>query len=323
MSVSMSYSEGTQVAVEAPAPVSEPAAAVVESPEAGAGIPAPETAEAEASEPTPEPAETLPDEPKEKSSRLAAKLLKAEQVHARKLQELKALEASITEKQKALEAWETGKASAKRDPLAFLEKELGVTYQQLTESILSGNQEEKTPVNHELAELKAKVAELESIRQEAVKAQESRNEQVIQDYRNSVVKFAADNASTYERINLRDDGKSLLLRTVDEYAYQNNKILQPKEAADMVESFLDAQFLKEMKAKKIAKPETQTSTQEDRHGEAPTRTLIKTTTPRISTKKTEATISNSITRSAKSSYRLNDAERQARLDTKLSELGFK
>lgn len=186
----------------------------------------------------------------EVSSKFAA-LAKKDKIISKRTQELAAQEKSVKEMLAKADAenkrWADAKARAIENPLEAM-RELGLTYEQVTEFIL--NKEKPTP-NMEIAALRK---DLETLRQQqkeekenstkAAKEQaEKQNQETIENFKSSLGEFVSENKDSYELLNaLEDRGlivpKDLIFRGIQMVHRDKGVIPTNKEAADGVQEYL-------------------------------------------------------------------------------------
>lgn len=221
---------------------------------------APERPEAEGG--APEGAPTTPEAPKEElaSSKFAAlaRREKAAQIRVQEAKELEAKiaarEAAIAEKEARLEAFEAKRKGAKLNPKAFLD-ESGLTYQEITEYFLN---DEKPTVSAETASIREEMnawkkeqedRETKAAEDAAQAAREAADAQIAA-YKVRLTEFVTTNADDYELINLHEQ-HDLVFETIQTHFEQSKKVLSNKEAADLVEKYLEEQIEKSVSTKKM------------------------------------------------------------------------
>jgi hypothetical protein len=228
--------------------------------EAPTGAPAPETTAAPtpppvATEPTQAPAATEGDaqatlEPKKNTELFTnrfARLTQAQQEIARKEQELARQREEIESKRELLDLI-SDPNKIYEDPTAALEK-LGLSYDQITRSILNSNSPEKVQ-SKVLATLQSKLesleADIEKHKQEKVELQaqqeDQANQATIEEYRNLITKTVDENPDTYELINKSNNHK-LVWRWIETHFEKTGKVLGVKEACDAIEAMLEKDLI--------------------------------------------------------------------------------
>ena len=177
-------------------------------------------------------------------------------------------EKELAEREKALEATtgstpDTSDALSrlKADPLSVLQ-EAGVTYDQLTEAILSNSQELSPAVKQLQSELKAVKAALDEQNKSLQNRDTEQEQQVLADIKREAVKLSA--VDDYEMVRITnsvDDVVRLIHRTWKE----TGEVLDTSEAMALVEEELVNESLKYARVKKVqnklATPETPSANQ--------------------------------------------------------------
>lgn len=204
------------------------------------------------SETPPDPVQESPKVPKE-SARFAQLAKKEKQLQADRT-ELKHVEAELNEKYAQYERFENAKRQAKLNPLAALEA-LGITYDQLTDFVINDNR--PTPDAHVQAlkdELDGFKRQQEDERKQAKEAAEK--QQLADAERNEQMYFARcdgfvkKNADTYELINA-NEAFELVHEVVRARFDATGQVLSEKEAADLVETYLEEAVMKNTATKKF------------------------------------------------------------------------
>lgn len=181
-----------------------------------------------------------------------ALLAKKERGLALKAHDLAQKQQAHKEREAEYQAWQTERASTKRDPVRFLEKEFGKDwYDKLTEVKLNGGKVTPELVletiderlgsfekKHEAERLKAAEAE-----QSKVQAEEQR---MLETWRADVAGFVKQNAEAYELINHFEVHDRVTAKIESEFA-KTQKLLSPKEAADLIEKDLEERGAKSKK----------------------------------------------------------------------------
>lgn len=217
------------------------------------------------------------------ASKFAALSRKERQVVA-KQQELKAAEAKIAEERsKMIAEVEAEKAKVqseikkvqefeqlkKMNPLKAMEF-LGYTYQQLGEIFLNdGKPTPEQEINRVKSEMEERLEaykreQLESAKKaqeeqelKAKKAQEEETKrieaerlQVIEEFQTEINEYLLGNQDNYELINTNEQ-HDLVFATVEQHFEKTGRVLSIKEAADLVERFLEQQVEKNLATKKL------------------------------------------------------------------------
>lgn len=204
-------------------------------------------------------------------------LAKKERGNALKAADLAQRAEAIKADKAELEAWKSDRAAMKRDPARFLAKEFGDNwYDKLTEYKLSGGK--VTPeLLAEVVDEKFKSLEQkqEADRKKADEEQAAHvareEEKFLKSYSADVTAFIKEKADDYELINHFEVHDRVMNRIWSEFAKSNNqKLLTPKEAADLVEGDLLAQA---NKSKKLGKAPAAPPTADKRNDPLQRRTL--------------------------------------------------
>jgi len=215
-----------------------------------------------------------------------AVLSKREMALQRAARELKAQEAEYRKAAAQLEEINQVRAMAKQDPIAFLEKFGGLTYEEVTQFLL--NDRKPTPaleakaVRDEVQRLREELEERERSRQEAaerraLEEQERRQEeteQTIRQWKEELSGFVKQQKDDYELINLYGE-YDLVADTVEAYHQRTGKVLTNKEAADVVEAHLAEAAEKAIASKKLSARYQKVEKKEDQRqpGSAQPRTV--------------------------------------------------
>lgn len=201
------------------------------------------------------------------SAKFAA-LAKKEKALVKQNADIKAREAALAAKEAELLARETKMKESESfwetDTLKALESK-GLSYQKLTDMILSGKlvaekePEDPVTVAKKIAEdLRREMKEREEAREaaerkareEAEAKQKQDLEEAYNTYREEVNNFTKEHAEDYELINLYGQ-QELIIETVQGYYDKNKRVLSVKEASDMVEKYLYDEAQKALKSKKF------------------------------------------------------------------------
>lgn len=169
--------------------------------------------------------------------------------------------AEIEKREQAAKDFEAKKLAAKTDPFSLL-AEAGISYEDLTQHIVRGGK--ATPellaksVEDKLEAYKREQAEAAKAAHDAQdKAAQENEQRVISQWRNGVVDFVKQNAASYE-LTTAFGAESEVSRAIEEAHRQTGKLLQTKEAAELVEKHLEGvleKLLATAKAKsKVATP---------------------------------------------------------------------
>jgi hypothetical protein len=205
-------------------------------------------------------------------------------VISRKEQEIAARE----EKIKQFEALQSG------SPIDKL-KALGTSYDELTQWYLNnGNPTPELLAQKAVQEVEKFKTEQQESQKRAMedqkKAAEAELGEVLDQFKESIGEFVTTKTEDYELINLFDQS-ALVYDTIEQYFNENQKILNIKEAADLVEQYLEDLVKKTTdtkKFKKLYQPEAQSN---EKKVDPQTRTQTQT-----------RTLSNNLTSSSAPSF---------------------
>jgi len=214
--------------------------------------------------PAPEkPPEGTPEPPKApeppKSDRFA-RLAKAEQQRVAKEQALKVQESTLAKRQADLDAWETRRKGYAQNPLqalmdAFPGMEPVKAFELIAEAAKNGGKPgasaDTYAVRQELAEFKAQQAKAT---EEAQKLQAAASEQAAKEaeaaFRDQITEVVDANPDDFELTKLYGQ-TSLVYATIEEAHQRTGKIMPIKEAAALVEKYLEGEAEKALKTKRI------------------------------------------------------------------------
>lgn len=208
-----------------------------------------------------------------------ALLAKKERGLALKAHDLAQKAEAMRERQAEFEAWNKAKDNAKRDPVTHLKALYGDDwYDKLTEFKLSGGKVTPELVAasvDERLEAFEKKQEAQRLKDaEAAKAQVAAEEaKVLSQWRADVTGYVKQNAEAYELINHFEVHDRVTAKIESEFA-KTQKLLTPKEAADLVEKDLEERGSKSKKLGKApATPAPAVTTAEKRTDPLQRRTL--------------------------------------------------
>lgn len=194
----------------------------------------------------------------EVSSKFAA-LSKKEKLILKKQQEIQAKEKDIQEKYSKYQEFESLKGSARSNPLKALES-LGLSYDEITDYILNDSKptvsSEVKTVQDELAQFKKQLEEeKESVKRREEEEREKQYSSAITTFKAEITDFITENSTEYELIGAYNQSE-LVYNTIEE-AYNRSleegtpKILSIKEAASMVEKYLEEEVSKVLSLNKV------------------------------------------------------------------------
>lgn len=208
-----------------------------------------------------------PEVPKEdKNAQRFAILARKEKAIVQKQEDFKARESAFAVKEQSFKAYEEAKANAQLDPLKALEA-LGLSYAYITNFVL--NDSKPTPdmevksVKDELAEYKKQQQDERSKLLADEKAKlESEEKQVVETVKGQIFEFLKANPDDYELTNLYEY-EDKVYEVIEEHYAQKTKVLSYKEAADLVEKYLESEVdkvttTKKFQAKALPQPKEDT-----------------------------------------------------------------
>lgn len=214
--------------------------------------PPPEVTEAEAA-PAPEPVVEKPPAPP-KADRFAM-LARKEQDLLRRQQAVKQQQQLLAQQAEEMQRFQQMKRQAALNPLDAL-KELGLTYEQITEYVLNDNKPtpnaEVMALRQELEEFRnqSKTEQQRLLEQQRL-MQEQESQAIIENFRGEVSEYVAQHADTYELTNLYD-GANLVYGLIEEHFGQTGKIMSLPEASKLVEEHFEELARKAQQTKKFA-----------------------------------------------------------------------
>lgn len=197
------------------------------------------------------------DKPKDSAAQRFAQLAKKEKGLLLKQQDLKAREEAIAKRIADMEAKEQERekrrAVYKQNPLAALEDN-GLDYDSLTAYVL--NDKKPTPdlaVKSVKEELEAFKRQQEDERKKAIEEEKARiaaeEKAAVERFHRENIDFVKANAAQYEYITALDQ-HHVVNQVIEQHFAQSKKVLTAKEAADLVEQFLEEHVVKATATKK-------------------------------------------------------------------------
>lgn len=216
---------------------------------------APEVKEVVATPEAPkEPEKKAETSSKEDDARFAA-LAKKEKLAQRAVQELKAERAAKAQLEARLKELEEKAAKKPSTPLEAL-MNAGYTYEDATSFIL--NNQKLTP-DQQLRALEQKVdGKLSALEerekqkaQEQAKAAEAEYARVIAEHKEEITSFIDAKADQYELTKLMGY-QEYVFQTIEAHFNETGKVLSIPEAADLTEKFLEGEFERASKTKKLS-----------------------------------------------------------------------
>lgn len=188
------------------------------------------------------PKEQPKEEPKPKEDMTAAKFAALSRKEKQAREERKKAEMLAKEAEEKLSKLK----QLESDPLSVLES-LGITYDKLTNmqlDRLEGKQPEKDPAKEIENKIDAKIAEL---KQEQLHKEE---EGIINGFKEHINEFLDDNKDNYQLISTYGNTQDVY-DVIDLHFAKTGKILEVKEAADLVENYLEEQAMKLVQTAKL------------------------------------------------------------------------
>jgi DNA-binding transcriptional MerR regulator len=135
-------------------------------------------------------------------------------------------------------------------------KQLGLTYEQITEFVLNDNRPtpnaEVMSVRQELEEFKrSQREEQQKLLEEQREMQTQEQQAIIETFREEVGEYVSQHTETYELTNLYG-GANLVSDVIEEHFKQSGKLLTIPEAAKLVEEHYEELARKAQQTKKFA-----------------------------------------------------------------------
>jgi len=161
---------------------------------------------------------------------------------------LREFEAERKQAREIIERWQ----KVQKDPFEAL-KLLGYDYDKLTElKMAQGTPDAKfKTVEQQIAEIRAEhKREIAALRQEKQEEQARSAQETVDRWKQSVSSFVADHPEDYQLIP-KFKSEDLVTETAEEYFKVHGKVLSNKEAADLVESYLEEQVMEAAKTKRV------------------------------------------------------------------------
>lgn len=242
------------------------------------------------------------EKPKERSSERFAALARKEAEVFRKAQAVRQQQAEIARQAEEIRAYQAAKQQAKLNPLDAL-KQLGLTYEELTEYVLNDNKPtptaEMAALKQEIESFKRQTEEERRREMEARQAAEvEQQQQIVEAFRDEVREYVSQHTETYELTSLYG-GANLVHEVIEEHFRQTGKLMGIPDAAKLVEEHYEDLARQAQATKKFA------ATQQ------------KATPPQVTTQQTApkpgVTLSNDLvaTATAKAQSPRSDADRIA------------
>jgi DNA-binding transcriptional MerR regulator len=199
--------------------------------------------------------EKVAEKPKERSAERFAALARKEAEVYRKAQAVRQQQAEIARQAEEMKTFRQMKSQAALNPLDAL-KQLGLTYEQITEYVLNDNKPtpsaEVMTLKQELEEFKRTQREerdREEQQRREMAAQEQR--QIIDNFRAEVGEYISQHAETYELTALYK-GAYLVSDVIEENFKQSGKLMSIPEAAKLVEEHYEELARQAQATKKFA-----------------------------------------------------------------------
>jgi hypothetical protein len=243
--------------------------------------------------------ETTPvEKPKERSSERFAALARKEAEVFRKAQAVRQQQAEIARQAEEIRAYQVAKQQAKLNPLDAL-KQLGLTYEELTEYVLNDNKPTPTAemavLKQEIESFKRQTEEERRREMESRRAAEvEQQQQIVEAFREEVRDYVSQHTETYELTSLYD-GANLVHEVIEEHFRQSGKLMGIPEAAKLVEEHYEdlarkAQATKKFAAtqQKAASPQTMTQQSAPKPGVTLSNDLVATATAKAQSPRSDA-----------------------------------
>jgi hypothetical protein len=213
------------------------------------------------------------EKPKEYRSDRFAALARKEADLYRRQQAVRQQQAEIARRAEEVQRFNELKRQAALNPLDAL-KELGLSYEQITEYIMNDN---KPTPSAEVMSLKQELEDFKRAQREEAERQrttqreqiDAEQRQIVETFRSDVKDYIQQHADTYELTALYN-GETLVSGVIEEYFGETGKLLTMPEAAKMVEEHFEELARKAQATKKFAATQPKAaSPQVQANGSAP------------------------------------------------------
>ena len=164
---------------------------------------------------------------------------------------LKAQQAEIEAKSKAIQEFEASKKRALENPEEIAKQLWGEDwYQKLTEYVLQGGSTKSMQEEASIKAVRELREELKAEKEAAVKAKEAEVQASIERFNNEAIEYVTSKPDLFELINI-NEAQYLVPQVIEEHYGKTQKILTFQEAGEMVESYLEEQVKKNAASKKF------------------------------------------------------------------------
>lgn len=162
------------------------------------------------------------------------------------------------------------KENKKDDPLGVLEK-LGMTYDELTDYVISGKHTKDPSVRA----LEEKLAKLENeAKEKESKAKKDLEEAQLNQFKSQIKEECLKNADEFELVNVWG-AHNLVYNVIQEHYDKTQEILPTNEAAKKVEAYLEEESKKYSSSKKLKRlfgvPDQAAKAEDDKQADSPAR----------------------------------------------------
>jgi hypothetical protein len=173
---------------------------------------------------------------------------------AYKLARVAKKESALLEQQKALEAdiglakeFKTSKEMAKKDPIKLLQS-LGLTFEdiarfQLEGEVAQGNEDPISSLKAQVEEMKqAQLDKEEQAKQQEIERERANHDAQVLTYKKTINDFVEANKDDFEFLAANPDHVDTVYEIIETHFNNTQKILDFKEAAQLVEDELESEF---------------------------------------------------------------------------------
>lgn len=172
---------------------------------------------------------------------------------AYKLARVAKKESALLEQQKALEAdiglakeFKSSKEMAKKDPIKLLQS-LGLTFEDIARFQLEGGD---APSEDPISSLKSQIEEMkksqmdkeEMAKQQEIERERANHEAQVSTYKKTINDFVEANKDDFEFLAANPDHVDTVYEIIEQHYNNTQKILDFKEAAQLVEDELESEF---------------------------------------------------------------------------------
>jgi len=164
---------------------------------------------------------------------------------------LKAQQAEIEAKSKAIQEFEASKKRALENPEEIAKQLWGEDwYQKLTEYVLQGGSTKSMQDEVAVRAVKELRDELKAEKEAAAKAKEAEIQASIERFNREAIDYVTSKPDLFELINI-NEAQYLVPQVIEEHYSKTQKILTFQEAGEMVEGYLEEQVKKNAASKKF------------------------------------------------------------------------